>query len=206
MQITVREFNPSNIRPASDAVQHRSPGLHLSQIYDDLADTIKPRKPMSDARDIQSYRAGGFIWERVLETSFSTAFGDSLIDADTVRPGEVYRDGIWASPDLLHLPTFTVVDTKFTWRSSRRLEVPEGVGLATALNNHFWTWTVQLKGYCQMLNTTLARLLVFFVNGNYADSGPQLRQFDLTFTNRELDENWSMLLNHARKRGWLPSQ
>jgi hypothetical protein len=62
----------------------------------------------------------------------------------------------------------------------------------------FWHWLVQIKAYCHLLDTTRARLHVFFVNGDYASHrDPQYRSWDLGFHEGEIAENWSMLVNQA---------
>jgi hypothetical protein len=111
-----------------------------------------------------------------------------------VRPGEFTKDGITGSPDLIDLQEWAVVDSKCTWRSSRKLE---------RLEKYFWTWLVQLKGYCAMVGTQDAYLWIFFVNGNWKPPAPEIRAIHLKFSQHEINENWSMIKNHARKRGWM---
>ena len=56
---------------------------------------------------------------------------------------------------------------------------------------------------CYHLELAHARLLAFFINGNYRHTGPELLAWDIEFTKRELDENWRMLKNHAISKGML---
>jgi hypothetical protein len=111
-----------------------------------------------------------------------------------IRPGECYVEGITGSPDLLDLEDMTVVDTKFTWKSSRKLD---------NLEKYFWSWTVQLKGYCRMVGSRTAELWVFCVNGDYKPPVPCIKRLRIEFSQQEIDENWDMIKNHARRRGWL---
>jgi hypothetical protein len=179
------------IGPADDSGRFipRSPGLHMSQIYQDIEDTLVQRDPMA-ADQLDVYRSAGFIFEHLMEQ----AMARSMQSTDLVRPGEFTIDGITGSPDLIHLPTWSVWDTKFTWRSMGKLQNPE---------KFFWSWIVQLKGYCYMVGTQLASNIVFFANGDYRPPRPAIRRLDFEFTSRELDDNWDMLYNHAEKRGWL---
>jgi len=39
--------------------------------------------------------------------------------------------------------------------------------------------------------------------GDYRGSGPQWRSWEAEFTDRELEENWSSIVSHAKKKGWL---
>jgi hypothetical protein len=57
--------------------------------------------------------------------------------------------------------------------------------------------------YCRCLETSHARLIGFFVNGTYRPMAPELLAWDIEFSKRELDENWSLLMNHAKHKGML---
>lgn len=197
MKITDIEFDPETVLgPADEAFQlgdlhmARSPGLHLSTIYQDIELTIGAQNSELSERDLEFYRAGGFLWERVM----SAALVASLQTDDIVRPGEFERDGITGSPDLLDLRTMHIHETKCTWRSENKFD---------NLQKFFWSWLVQVQGYCHMLDTGTAILTVMFVNGRYAPPKPNIRRKQFEFTRRELSDNWLMLLNHARVRGWL---
>ena len=81
---------------------------------------------------------------------------------------------------------------KFTWKSSSR--PPE--------DN--WRWVTQMKAYCYVLGLTEANLRVFYANGDYRQNRKPLYQgYRFTFREDELKENWAMLINHAKLRGWL---
>lgn len=175
---------------AGDQSMQRSPGLHLSTIYQDIVQTIDPPDNTMTEQELQHYRAGGFLWERVM----SAALAGSLQTEDIVRPGEFTKDGIIGSPDLLDLPQWVIIDTKCTWRSAAKLD---------NIEKFFWVWLVQLKGYCSMVDTCRAQLLVMFVNGDYRPPRPCIRRMNFEFTRRELSDNWLMLVNHAANRGWL---
>lgn len=202
MHVTELEFDPKLILgPADQLVRDgmdanlgpRSPGLHLSQVYYDIERTIVP-KDEEDAKfseqDLEFYRAMGYLWERMLANSLV----DGISGPNLIRPGEFTRDGITGSPDLIDISTWTLVESKATWRSERKLD---------NLHKFFWIWLVQMMGYCYILDTPRARLVAFFVNGNWAPPKPNIRILNFTFTQRELNENWLMLTTHAKKRGWL---
>lgn len=190
MQVQEVKFDPILIQgPAYDHGEVRSSGLHLSTIYQDIENTFITRNEM-DPEELAFFRAGGFLWER----SLSQAFASSVTNGDWVRPGEWHLDGIIGSPDLLDLPRWRVIETKCTWKSSRRLD---------ALEKNFWVWLVQIKGYCRMVGTQEALLLAFHINGDYRGSGPLVRAIELKFTQNEIEQNWRMITNHARKKGWI---
>jgi hypothetical protein len=200
MQIAKVQFDPKLILGPADSgdLAPRSPGLHLSQIYHSLeeelsADTAKRRGNIPLAK-LEEYRAGGFVWEHVMQMAMANA----LASEEWQRPGEFTLDGIIGSPDLIGVRDWVVGETKFTWKSSRHLETMEqGTG-------PLWVWLVQMKGYCRMIGTQHARLFAYFVNGNYKDGyKPELHVLDFTFSIMELNENWNMIKAHARKKGWL---
>lgn len=200
MHVTELEFDPKLILgPADQLVRDgmdanlgpRSPGLHLSQVYYDIEETVDgPRDSNMSEKELAVYRAGGFLWEH----AFNLALTQSLVTDDCIRPGEFKCDGIIGSPDLIEQSTWTVIDTKMTWKSSNKLD---------NLEKNFWSWLIQLKGYCRMVDSLQARLIVFCVNGNYAPPRPTCRCLNLTFTCREIQDNWVMITGHARKRGWI---
>lgn len=184
--------------PADDMAKPRSSGLHLSQIYHSLEEELfaganKSRTPMPMPM-LETYRSAGFIWERVMDA----AFADSLADEEWTRPAEFERDGICCSPDLINCRDWVLGETKFTWKSSRRLQefIDGGTGA-------MWIWGVQMKGYCQVVQTTRCRLFAYFVNGDYKSMQPDFQVYDIDFTPQEIRENWDMLKSHARRKGWL---
>jgi hypothetical protein len=109
---------------------------------------------------------------------------------EVLRPEGIEKDGITGSPDGVSFDEGVPVveEIKCTWMSSRGC--PE--------DKKFLHWLWQIKAYCHLLDTTRARLHVFFVNGDYAKHRePQYQSWDLTFHEGEIAENWSMLVNQA---------
>jgi hypothetical protein len=193
MHVTEVKFDPATlvgpVPITGDSA--RSSGLHLSQIYGDLETTVRGRRePMEDTQ-LNAYRAIGFVWEHIVAHGMAMAGESSYV----IRPGEFELDGIAGSPDLIDVRDLRVIDTKATYRSSRRCE---------NLQEDFWIWMVQQKGYCKMVGTDLSRLIVLFMMGDYKQGPrPEFRQFDFQWEQKELDDNWKMIVNHAKKRGWL---
>ena len=164
----------------------RSPGLHLSAIISDLMMDLDPKK-----------YGGEMDWNRVESgVTFERLLEKALISRNPllIRPGEFSKDGIACSPDGLNRLDGSIVEYKFTWKSSRY----------PITDDRFWAWLVQIKGYCYVLGTTRATLYVLFVNGNYTNFSPILKPWALEFTPEELSDNWAMLVNHARHKGLLP--
>lgn len=189
MIITDLQFDP--LKLATIAGNERSPGLHVSDIYQDLASILQKNEPM-EYEELAHYRAGGFIWERVM----AAALNISMVDV--FHPGEFQCDGIIGSPDALRVMGtggWHLVETKCTWKSVRKFD--------DHLEKFFWVWLVQMKAYCHMLEIDTAELYAFFVNGDYRGSGPCSRARQFEFSKIELLENWNMLTQHAKRKGWL---
>lgn len=99
---------------------------------------------------------------------------------------------------LVHLTPTLVHEFKFTKKSSRdfkkKLQMREK-------KVRMWLW--QIMAYCIVTGSLAAKLHVMFVNGDYSytdDAGNATYVvFRLEFEQEEIDNNWQMLLQHARK-------
>jgi len=168
----------------------RSPGLHLSTIYRDIERAIKPKDEWCTQEELEMFGAVGFMWERV----YSMAHRDAVENGDLIRPGEFQLDGVIGSPDFIHVPSWTLVETKACFRSARKFD---------SLEKNFWTWLCQVKSYSLMIGTNVAEIHCFFVCGDWKPPTPCVRSVRLEFTDRELQENWDMIIRHARGRNWI---
>jgi len=158
----------------------RSTGrLHLSDIYGDLERELFPPKNTGN----RYFAEIGFLFEEALSRAFRERLGK--------RIGEVELDGIVCSPDGFDFENWILEEYKCTWRSSKMLP------------DQMWRWMVQIKGYCKVTETTRVLMRVLYLNGNYRGSGPEYKHFNLDFTQDEIDVNWSMLVSHAKRKGWL---
>ena len=186
----------------------RSPGLHMSEIYGDLYQDMEPTRYVRGAPMDPLRLEAGLIFEQMLEEGLKRR----LQASGGGRPGEFVESehGIIYSPDLILFNGETRLgEIKLTWLSNS--EMPREV--ANNLPQKFDKYLTQMKAYCRCLETPYARLMALFVNGGYEflrknkaerkPPAPAFGAWDLTFTKRELDENWSMLINHAKFKGML---
>lgn len=201
----------------------RTDGLHLSDIYGDLFRDLEPDRYAKRDRnghllpfDLEKMELG-MSFEHALEPTLrQRLLGD--------RPGEFQSlEGIWFSPDALFFepPDLRMVlgEFKCTWMSCRDCPISplhaskyeslksnwDGVS-PVAFPNKFDAWFVQMKGYCRCLDIDEAILIGFFVVGSYPKgfpARPALLAWRLRFTAQELQDNWSMLINHGRAKGML---
>jgi len=179
----------------------RSPGLHLSEIYNDLFARLEPKRYKTGAPLNKVLLEAGIIFEEMLERAFILRLQEAV-----GRPEEIIsEEGIKCSPDLFIIDEagrFRIGEIKLTWKSSRDVPREPGEnGFPVKFKKNF----VQMMGYCHVAQTPYARLISFFVNGQYIPGPPEpeLLAWDIEFSSQELHENWTMLMNHARDREML---
>lgn len=176
--------------------------LHLSQIYGDLMSQLQPKRfDRSKPMDLVKVETG-LVFENMLEKSLAEKFA-------TVRPGEIVSpEGIYMSPDGVNPTMGCGEEFKCTWMSSRVYgenlsPYTDEYGMPT---KKFLHWFIQMKGYAKWLPTDTFLLRVLHINGNYEHPyQPEFLTHRIVFTETEIEENWTMLINHARNRGLLPA-
>ena len=172
----------------------RSPGLHMSTLYNDFYQALEPGRYVRGASLDMKRIELGFSLEEMLEEGLKRRMAS--------RPGEFRtKEGIAFSPDLLIFNGgVRLGEIKLTWMSSRA--VPREAGVTT-FPRKFDKWFTQMQAYCKHLETSSARLYAFFVNGDYRTMTPELLAWDIEFTPDELRTTWAQLLNYGRQKGLL---
>lgn len=201
----VREVSTTLTAALQDRFGHpaRTPGLHASQIWSDIMDTLNLKKKGGALNEdkLRDFGTVGFLWEKVLETTLATMVVEDN-PGRYMRPGEQIYEGVLWTPDYIDLDFFGdggyvtgLEEWKVKWCSCNK---------GDDLEKNFWEWLVQTKGYCKVLGLNHARIRAVFIVGDWRnDIAPRLREWELGFTDRELDENMAMLLGHARRKKWL---
>jgi hypothetical protein len=141
---------------------------------------------------------GEFTQEQITRMELGSSFEDAVASALAeryarsnpdrfARTGELERDGIIGTPDLLDVVDWAVIEVKLTWMSSAHdIESPK-----------FWHYWVQLMAYCYMADSSLGRLHIGHINGDYRGvRGPVYHVWEQHFTHQQLRENWRMLLTN----------
>lgn len=197
-----RALPPLDILPRATQYAERTPGLHLSQITGDILYTMDPDR-YGDDENMEGAHMNwlvGLLFERAVELAWADREHELDGGAGMVRPGEVGPvDGIIGTPDAVRLIPQRPAEFKCTKKSCRQ----------PITDKKFWHYWVQLKAYAYMMGMNSGELHILHVNGNYShddndpDAGYQIRSWEDTWTNIELEENWMMLRNHAVRRGWL---
>ncbi len=180
----------------------RSPGLHMSQIYGALYEELEPKRFKSTGGPDTVKMEIGTAFEETLELALAARLlGDrpgefaALADAHVVPVGT--PKSIIFSPDqFFYNGTTCGGEFKATWMSIRN-------GIE---DKRFSKWFCQMMAYGKPLKMRQWRLYVLFVNGDYTykppHGGPHLRAWDVEFSQRELDDNWQMLMRFAKRKGF----
>jgi len=107
-----------------------------------------------------------------------------------VREIELEGDGITGTIDCLEQDTEGRVLAEFkTTRSSSNKDV---------MKEYIW-WIEQVMAYLHLFGDTKARLYVLFLMGNWKPpTEPHLKSWELTFTEKELKDNWAEMLERKK--------
>mgnify|MGYP003393005229 CR=1 FL=1 len=186
----------------------RAPGLHLSDIVKRMQWERDQKYKPDSAPDMMTLEYG-HTWERVLENALRERHQEANIPYRGHRPDAIQVDGIWMSPDWLNPGAeFAAEEWKATKVSSK-----------TPFQERQWYWLPQIMGYLHGLRTTKqiaaykCLLRVWYINGDYTYESKSsdltllrdYHEYELSFTPREIQENWRSLVSHAIKYGLLPA-
>jgi len=166
-------------------MQDRSEGTHVSEIIRYLCIKLGHYET-DDGKPIPLTR-----WQlgSTLEHTIALRYREHFPDRYTGGV-ELEKDGLFGTVDLIDTVEWAVDEIKLTWMSSRH----------EPTSKKYWKYWVQLMAYCWMLETSLGRLHVCNLNGDYSydpdTGGPLYRKWEAVFTKRELEDNWNMLLKN----------
>lgn len=184
----------------SSSVGIRTLGVvHLSDIYGSLMKRLQPDRFNQPMDTIAFTRMEtGIAFENMLERGLAEKYA-------TVRPGEIIStEGVYMSPDGINPTLDAGEEYKCTWMSSRSKGSTPYTDEEGKPSEKFIHWFFQMMGYAKWLGTERFLLRVLHVNGDYTyPLTPLFITHLIEFTESEIDENWSMLMNHARSEGIL---
>lgn len=170
----------------------RSPGIHASDIWADYYARLDPKHYAYDSPPDPMLLAMGTAWEKHLEYLL-------LANGITAhRPDEfISPEGIAFSPDiLLFNGVVRLGEIKWTSKSTKDMPTSECNNLPSKLDRY----VDQMKLYAYWLELQHGWLAIAFMNTPWA---PDLRCFNLEWTERELQETHSKFMRHAREMGAL---
>jgi hypothetical protein len=189
----------------------REPGLHVSTIINRLR-KLAGGNDLPEDNQSATRLLMGFVNEAAIEQAFKSlqSYREGFI-----RQPKCVCEGIHMSPDGLFAQEdqFILFEFKATWKSMKQTtHSKDSRGkwfpreLHEALDDSFWPWMAQIQAYLHCLSEAVGQKLrrawlwVTWVNGDYsyaAGRGPQVRVYELEFTDEEVAQNWHVLKQAA---------
>lgn len=229
MKITRRDLDIRSAIYSREFDVERSAGCHLMEVVTRIEKTTidkRKREELSE-QTLERLRAAGFLWEHVMSRTerFEHAFSVEAIRTEvTLNPdlyfpgelaycpdcddvmvgGQVAKEHARSTGHKLLFFTLDAINTarertrewKFTWMSAGKTGPDHMNGIwKWPVQNMFYTWGVRLMG---------GELQAAFACGDYKfPMFLQTYEFDLDYTERELENNARMIVSHARKWGMI---
>ena len=168
-------------------VRTGDPRSHVSYVIRDLCTNLGHYEATDGPNPNPSLMELGSTFEDVVAEGLANRFARSNPDK-FVRPGELERDGLIGTPDLMDFDDWAMIEVKLTKMSARH-------GIES---DKFWKYWVQLKAYCHMIGCSTGRLHIGFINGDYRGLEVDYQVWEEEFTPNELIANWRMLVNQHK--------
>jgi hypothetical protein len=175
----------------------RAPGWHLTALLDASTEMAKGKdidpndywcsEEKTDGGDLADKLPPGLLemghlWEAAARPALVDYFQEKF-NLMVTGPTQMERDGIVANADALAIGqgrVAAIVECKFRYSADTDVKKQD-------------KWMRQVKGYCHIWGTDL----VYFAVGNVRSRPPGsgARIYMLQFTEKEIAENWQMLVN-----------
>lgn len=171
-----------DLEPKTD----RSPGLHGSDLIKHVLMHWDPKRFGGEVtEETRQAWLVGFAFEEMVGAALARIASRGSKDITQL---EIEKEGVYWTIDCFDFSTWRVREYKSTEMSSK-----------WPLNNYrFWHWVIQVKAYCYVADTKEAELYALFMRGDYKEKRKDLKGWLLRFSERELEENWVMLMNAKR--------
>lgn len=203
MKITPVKHDYVEMMAKSVNTDTRTPGLHMSDLYNALYQDLEPKRYKKDSKPDDVKMGLGLTLEQILEDGLKQRLVERPDEQSVQVPG--LSIPIYYSPDLIIFNGHTKVgEIKLTWMSSS--EVPRTKGIDN-FPSKFDKYFCQMKMYCRALEVNHAQLIVCFINGRWdwkdKENGfrPELLVWDIEFSKRELEEEWQTVMNYGKSSG-----
>lgn len=169
----------SSTMPDLLPMQDRSPGIHLSDIINDLS--IRQGHYAASPLNMARAQLGCALEWAMIERLMRHHPGRYI------RLPEVEKDGVYCTLDLLDRHLRSPHEFKLTWQS-----LSSGPG-----SKGFWKYETQLCAQSHVINSDRGVLPVTFTMGNYRDDrSPAFREWEYIWEMEERQRNWDKLLRH----------
>ncbi len=171
----------ADVMPNLLPMRNRSRGVHVSSIISQICvdQGIFEKGREIDRGQAELGNALEFAITRRLEMTRPGRY---------TSVGEIEKDGIFATPDLIDHSAGEDNEIKLTWMSSNH--DPGG--------EKYWRYWAQIKAYCYMLGIDKGRLSICHIMGDWKGCKTAYREWGQEFTRNELVENWVRLRMRAR--------
>lgn len=192
---------PGALRPLQAAIairerrEPRAPGVHVSQIVDDIAITMGwfKRAERTEGGGVgigaeEMFWELGVAWEETYARGLKALYGGE-------KPAPRTLDGITGSPDWVRA-SGAIDEIKLTWISSRDGDQHPKIK----------KFVYQLRAYMHLYQSELGYLTGGYVRGNYRDRIVDIKRWRVSpelATARALQDHWDRLRDHAHMKGWL---
>lgn len=146
-----------------------------------------------DDEELNAFAETGFIWETLLTAAWTKRLWTRLGEEMHLIPQrEAELDGLLLTPDWRRKTDdgWRTVEAKATTRSRHKWDQRE---------RHFTRWLMQVQAYCKLHRTLDVDLYVWWVCGTWRPPTPEVYLYELSFTRREIEDNWATILR-ARDR------
>lgn len=188
---------------ASDIV--RSPGLHMSEIYNDLYQDLEPKRFVRGSEPAPALLAVGMALEQYTERLLLRA-GIDATRPDEFRTPDEYN--IAFSPDLLIANgRMKGGEIKATFMSMKGWPDPGKSDIQ--MPPKAAKYATQSMSYGHNLEIDTWVFYIWFLKGKWERGAPEdqplarFRAFEVKYTAREMREEYEMLINHAKSKGML---
>jgi hypothetical protein len=161
-------------------MMNRSEGIHVSSIINQLC---IDQGVFKDDRSMDRGQAElGCALEYAITRRLELTHPDRYVSV-----GEIEKDGIFGTPDLIDCVDGWDNEIKLTWMSSNHK--PD--------SDKFWRYWAQVKAYSYMMGLDRGKLRVCHIMGDYRGCKTAYREWGQKFSRQELLENWITLLSKA---------
>ncbi len=192
-------YKDAEFIPLGSGIPRSTDRVHLTDVMKSIEDELGLGYKGDGFEDRFLTMEHGFWWEDVLEWAWA--------ERSAVRIGEIELDGIVGSPDgVCPDPGFTDEDGVVMIEPSDELILEEYKYIWASAKNpphKVWKYIVQTKAYCKMLEFNKVLMRICYCFGYWNGKGPRYREGYFTFTQQELDDNWNMIVNHAKEKGMI---
>ncbi len=161
----------------------RSPGIHLSDIINDISISLGHYKPTP---------------LNMARLQLGNAFEWALIErwlrhypGRYARVGEMHRDGIYVTGDVFDKELWRPAEAKCTFQSA--VHTPDEFRNKTGYLKYRWQACAQAK----VMRSDSAVIPIVHPLGDYkAHREPLYREWEEQYSRKEINDNWNMLSRH----------